>query len=200
MCIRDSNYGNTELAIEKLQTYSQELEQIHNTTLNRHIHEVICTLLTFIKLEHPLLLMDLQIPAYQTNDDQSPNSSLYAQLAEPVNHFCQLIKKNLQAEKDSLVSDLISYIDEHYTDCDLCFTTLEAEFHCSSSTIRKAFKSTTNVTVSHYIEQKRMNLAYELLSQKDKTIIDVATKCGYTNPNSFYKAYKRIYGLSLIHI
>lgn len=188
------NYGNTELAIEKLQTYSQELEQIHNITLNRHIHEVLCTLLMFIKLEHPLLLMDLQIPAYQTSDDQSPNNSLYTQLAEPVNQVCQLIKKNLRAEKDSLVSNLISYIDEHYTDCDLCFTTLETEFHCSSSTIRKAFKSTTNVTVSHYIEQKRMNLAYELLSQKDKTIIDVATKCGYTNPNSFYKAYKRIYG------
>ena len=39
-----------------------------------------------------------------------------------------------------------------------------------------------------------MNLASELLSQKDKTIAEVADECGYTNPNSFYKAYKRVYG------
>lgn len=188
------NYGNAELAAEKLQTYSKELEQTHNSTLNRHIYETICTLLTFIKLEHPLLLMDLQIPTYQTNDEQVSSSSLYDQLAEVINQFCQLIKNNLQAENDSLASDVISYIDKHYTDCDLCFTTLEEEFRCSASTIRKAFKNATNITVSHYIEQKRMNLAYELLSQKDKQIADVAIQCGYTTPNSFYKAYKRTYG------
>lgn len=188
------NYGNHELAMEKLHMYSEELNFARNATLNSYMHEMICAFLTFIKLEHPLLLMDQHIPAYRANDNQNPDSSLYAQLEEPVYHFCQLIRKNLETENDPLVGNLISYIDKHYTDCDLCFTTLEEHFHCSSSTIRKAFKSATNVTVSHYIEQKRMNLAYELLSQKDKSIAEVAAECGYTNPNSFYKAYKRVYG------
>lgn len=188
------NYGNLELAIEKLHTYSEELDLTHNATLNSHMHEMICAFLTFIKLEHPLLLMDLPIPAYRTNDNHNPDTSLYSQLEEAIINCCQLIQRNLETESDPLVSDLISYIDNHYTDCDLCFTTLETHFHCSSSTIRRAFKNTTNVTVSHYIEQKRMNLASELLSQKDISIAEVASRCGYTNPNSFYKAYKRVYG------
>ena len=186
--------GNQEFALEKLQMYSEKLNFTRNATLNLHIHEMISTILVFIKLEHPLLLMDLHIPAYRTNDNQNPDNSLYSQLEKTVCSFCSLIKENLQDESDSLVKDLISYIDRHYTDCDLCFTTLETQFHCSSSTIRKLFKNATSMTVSHYIEQKRMNLASELLTQKDKSIAEVAAECGYTTPNSFYKAYKRVYG------
>lgn len=188
------SFGNEELALEKLHMYSEALNLTRNVTVNCHMHEMLSAILTFIKLEHPLLLMDLHIPAYRINDNQISDNTLYAQLEEPVRSFCRLIRENLQDESDSLVKDLISYIDQHYTDCDLCFTTLETQFHCSSSTIRKVFKNATNVTVSHYIEQKRMNLASELLSQKDKTIAEVADECGYTNPNSFYKAYKRVYG------
>ena len=45
-----------------------------------------------------------------------------------------------------------------------------------------------------------MNMANELLKHKEKTIGEIATECGYTNPNSFYKAYKRIYGYAPTHV
>ena len=39
-----------------------------------------------------------------------------------------------------------------------------------------------------------MNLANELLAQNQKTINEIALECGFTNANTFYKAYKRMYG------
>ena len=77
---------------------------------------------------------------------------------------------------------------------DFSLTTLEAHFKCSSSTINKIFKQTKNMTMSKYVEQKRMNLANELLAQRQNTVVEIAGKCGFTNPNSFYKAYRRFYG------
>ena len=50
------------------------------------------------------------------------------------------------------------------------------------------------MTMSKYIEQKRMNRANELLAQGQKTVTEIAAECGFGNPNSFYKAYKRFYG------
>lgn len=187
-------YGNAQLAVEKLQACSKDLNLANNATLNRHVYEMICAILTCIKLEHPLLLMDLHIPPYNGGKNPQEDNNLYVQLEELVHSCSSLINQNQAGDTGTLFSDLLAYIDKHYTDDDLCLTVLETEFRCSSSTIRKVFKNAANTTVSHYIEQKRMNLANELLKQKGKSISEVALECGYTNPNSFYKAYRRVYG------
>lgn len=185
-------HGNYEFAIEKLQPYAEELNFAKYTIQNHYIYEIVCSILTCIKLEYPLQLMDVQIPTY--NNAALAETDLYTQLSHLIQRCCNLLKQNSQTAEDPFVDKLISYIDNHYTDSKLCLITLETHFNCSSSTIRKAFKTKTNITVSHYIEQKRMKLALELLSETDKTITDIALECGYTTANSFYKAYKRCFG------
>ena len=152
------------------------------------VYELIRTMLSYIRLEYPQLLADQHIPGYQ------PNRSLYKQLADTIGIFCERICSSGQTEKDSFAEELFQYIDTHYTDCDLCITSLETHFKCSESTIRKAFKSVTDIPISRYIEQKRMALADKLLAENHKTIAEIAAECGYALPHSFYRAYKRIYG------
>jgi len=52
------------------------------------------------------------------------------------------------------------------------------------------------ISLSAYIEKKRMELASELLLHGENSVTDVARKCGFTNDNTFYKAYKRTFGHS----
>lgn len=125
---------------------------------------------------------------YQTDKD------LYVQLKPFICSFCDLIHSDEENKSDSFVKDLLQYIDANYTGNNLCLATLEAHFKCSTSTIYKAFKKHGDLTVSSYIAQKRMNLANELLAQNQKTINEIALECGFTNANTFYKAYKRMYG------
>ena len=73
---------------------------------------------------------------------------------------------------------------------------LETHFNCASSTMRSLFKEEMNITITGYIEQKRMKRANELLLQNQKPVKDIALECGFINANSFYKAYKRVYGCS----
>lgn len=181
-------YSNHEMAMSKLHTYSEALRVIQNTSWNRHVYEMLRTVLNSIRLEYPQQLIDQHIPAYRA--DISPCD----QLADTVSTFCRLLTDDTKTDIDPFARELFQYIDTHYTDCDLCITSLETRFKCSESTIRKAFKSVTDVTVSRYIEQKRMDRANELLAQNQKTIAEISFECGFSSPNSFYKAYRRVYG------
>ena len=180
--------GNLELSINRLSSYSGELSLPENRSFAKPIYDVIKTMLVYIRIDHSQLLMEQHIPDYQ------PGKTLYEQLSPTIETFCKRIGEHNNAEKDTFTQELIHYIDTHYTDCDICLTSLKTHFKCSESTIRKVFKHVTDVPIARYIEQKRMILANELLAQNEKTVTEIALACGYALPHSFYKAYKRVYG------
>ena len=63
-----------------------------------------------------------------------------------------------------------------------------------TGTIQKAFPKEMGISLSAYIEKKRMELANELLLLGEDSVSEVAKKCGFTNDNTFYKAYRRTFG------
>lgn len=180
--------GNVELAMNRLLSYSNELLIPENVSFTKPVFEVIKSMLTYIRVDYSQFLIEQHIPSYKHG------STLYDQLADSVNAFCNLIGEYNDVNKDSFTQDLFNYIDAHYTDCDICLTSLKTHFKCSESTIRKVFKRVTDVPIARYIEHKRMVLANELLAQNEKSVTEIALECGYSLPHSFYKAYKRVYG------
>lgn len=141
-------------------------------------------------MEHPKQLKDVNVPLY------SPKKENWAVLEQAVFTFCNILLEETQPAPDSFTKQLLDYINEHFTEYELCVVTLKNVFQCSSSKIRKSFKNSMGITINDYIEKKRMDLANELLFQKDMTLAEIAVECGFANANSFYKAYRRIYGHS----
>ena len=180
--------GNQELAMNRLSAYSTELSMQENSSYTKPVFEIIRSMLSYIKVDHLQLLNEQHIPTYHSGQ------SLYEQLADTVKTFCSMISEHNNLDKDTFTQELFSYIDAHYTDCDICLTSLKTHFKCSESTIRKVFKRVTDVPIARYIEQKRMLLANDLLAQNEKSVTEIALECGYSLPHSFYKAYKRVYG------
>lgn len=182
------SYGNYRIALDQLMTCQKALNVLNNAFPKRHLYEMVRAILLCLRLEHLQKLLSLDIPVYQ------PDKYLYTQLSDCVTTCCRLIGDEKKAEADSFSRDLLEYIDTNYMDNDLCMTALENRFKCSSSTIRKAFKKVADITVTSYIKQKRMACANELLAQNQKSITQIALECGFSNTNSFYKAYRRVYG------
>ena len=180
--------GNTDLAINRLEAYSNELNLPENVSFVKPVFDIIRSMLRYIKINYSQLLIEQHVPTFQME------KTLYEQLADTITTFCNLISENNDVNKDSLTQELFAYIDAHYTDCDICLTSLKTHFKCSESTIRKVFKRVTDIPIARYIEQKRMILANELLAQGEKSVTEIASECGYSLPHSFYKAYKRVYG------
>ena len=180
-------HGNREAALEQLRNYSDELLHIKNGTLNRHVYELIRTILNAVKVEYPQYFIEEYIPAYNEDSMLNADGSLYAVLSEVICRFCD-------KTTETFGQKLVRYIDTNFRDCNLCITSLETYFNSSATTIRKIFKAETNMTVAGYIERKRMQYASELLAKNQKSVSEIAIECGYANANSFYKAYRRVYG------
>lgn len=179
--------GNSKLALAKLAACSRELNYEDNALLARPIYDIIKSMLLYIKANHPQSRVKGKIPDYDGGAD------LYDSLSETIKAYCALINEN-KGSDNNFSYELLNYIDEHYTDPDICIAKIKTDFNCSESTLRKAFKQITDMSIAHYIEQKRMLLANELLNKKSSNVSEIAKMCGYDLPHSFYKAYKRFYG------
>ena len=107
----------------------------------------------------------------------------------------QLVEEfQAEAEKESgyskVVSDVIDYIDAHYTEADLGIEDIAEFVHLSSAHLSVLFKQETGVTLKQYIVSYRLELSKKLLANEHYKINEIAELCGYTNANYFAKAFK----------
>ena len=58
------------------------------------------------------------------------------------------------------------------------------------------YKREGHVNLAADIEELRLNQAIALMQQDEATLADICTACGYASLNSFYKAFRRVYGVS----
>jgi len=174
--------GNSDVACSRYENYAELLN-----ARNRSVCEMFRALLLCIKQEYANLLIDIEIPLYNTRRD------MYTSLKNVIKAFCDHISTEKEPS-DSFGLVVKAYIDDHFTEDTLCSTSLEEYFQCSYTKIRKCFSASVGISISSYIERKRMVLSNELLVTGEYSIAEVARKCGYVNDSTFYKAYKRTYG------
>jgi AraC-like DNA-binding protein len=66
-------------------------------------------------------------------------------------------------------------------------------FSISAPTLQKLVKAVTGQTFLVYVERQRLTRAREMLSSCGHSIQEISSLCGFSNTNSFYKAFKRLY-------
>lgn len=88
------------------------------------------------------------------------------------------------------------YIDENYARYDLSLSALALHFGVTGSYLSTIFKKQMGTTFSAYLEQVRILHAERLLGERRLTIDEIVERVGYTNSDSFRRAYKRARGIS----
>lgn len=94
-----------------------------------------------------------------------------------------------------LVSSAISYIDAHL-DGDLSIDSISSILGVSSSSLRKIFKSQMQCTMKEYINNKRIEVAKQMLSQGDMKVQEIASKLGFYYSQSFIAFFKSMVGIT----
>ena len=99
-------------------------------------------------------------------------------------------KTDLQA-----LDELTHYMDEHYSLILRCrrFPPLHV---MSESKMKKLFKSVYNMSITEYIQRKRISVAEHMLIQTDLTIAEISRIVGYSNPSRLIEIFKRYYGFT----
>ncbi len=103
-------------------------------------------------------------------------------------------QKNVVTNK--LFKTLIEYIEDNYSDPSMSLKTLSSEFSLSDKYISFFFKEKTGCNFSEYVENLRLNKAIELMRDTNLTINEIRERVGYTTSNTFYKAFRRKFGIS----
>lgn len=95
-----------------------------------------------------------------------------------------------------MIASIQSYISKNYHDPDLSLKKISEVFSISESYFSYLFKAETGRNFSEYLEELRMQQAMHLLKETDTPLSELYSHLGYSNPNSFRRAFKKVYGSS----
>lgn len=122
-------------------------------------------------------------------------------LEDKMFYFCKEVCTCIETQKNkshNISEDIMSYIQNHYNDKDICLDSIASYFHLSVPYTTQIFKKYTNYSLMHYIDMFRMNKAKELLKSTHLTVKEIIGEVGYWDESNFIRKFKRIEGLTPI--
>lgn len=144
-----------------------------------------------VKVEHSDATMSVAIPGY---DPRADISELFASLTECGQKICNAVSEQRESSKAQFSDNVLAFIKDNISNNELYTKMAAAHFGISETTLQKTIHNATGKTFFEFVEDMRLELAYDLLKNTDQTINNVAVQCGFSSHNSFYKAFKRRYG------
>lgn len=101
---------------------------------------------------------------------------------------------SLRAEKPELLDKVMAYIEQHYAE-HITVYDIAHKFYVSDSSISHHFKQKMGISIYHYVTQRRLISAKNLIS-KGMALEQVAARVGFSDYSAFYRAFKQEYGIS----
>ena len=97
--------------------------------------------------------------------------------------------------RQRLIYRLLAYVDEHFRE-GLSLESLEQHFYISRYHICRLFKQETGLTLSQYVNRKKVSLAQQLLKNPDLSVGTACREAGFQYPQHFTAVFKSITGLT----
>ena len=91
--------------------------------------------------------------------------------------------------------DILDFMNENYM-YEFSMEELAHYTGRSLATFKRDFKKISDLTPEKWLIRKRLEVAYALMKEGGKRIVDVYTKVGFKNQSHFSAAFKRQYGVS----
>lgn len=127
-----------------------------------------------------------------------------AKIYEIISILASYLKENRLNEENArsinetdlqALDELTHYMDEHYS-FNITLQTLSTIACMSESKMKKLFKSVYNMSITEYIQRKRISAAEHMLIQTGLTIAEISRIVGYSNPSRLIEIFKRYYGFT----
>jgi YesN/AraC family two-component response regulator len=120
----------------------------------------------------------------------------FDQLADAFSYLCHEATSAGERKHIRLIAELKRYLEEHHASSQLGLAMVAEAFRLSPGYVSRFFKENAGVGLAEYLERYRIGRAMEALVDTATPISEIAAEVGYTNPNTFYKAFRRITGVS----
>ncbi|NLO34813.1 MAG: AraC family transcriptional regulator [Clostridiaceae bacterium] len=131
---------------------------------------------------------------------------LITELALLLTDLTQLARRRLASTqaiaqdhfRQRLIYRLLAAVDEHFRD-GLSLLELEQQLFVSRYHICRLFKQETGLTLSQYVNRKRVSLAQQLLKNPELSSAMVCREVGFLYPQHFTSVFRQITGMTPSH-
>ncbi len=187
------NYDQVEKLINNVVTEND----ITNYDYTKFIHELRSLL---IKLVYSNIKNDDERDEYLRDMTSIFGTNMFEYIFSDVKKMlkkiCLIAVENKLTRQESTAQKIQDYIIENYTNSNLCRTQIADHFNISEKHVSRIFKESFDQSTAAYIENLRMKKAIEYVIHDNCNISEIGSTVGFINQNTFYKAFKRKYGVS----
>lgn len=131
-------------------------------------------------------------------DERFRSTAFLCNLTELFMIICQTEEKSSiysPSASNTLVEKAVHYIQEHYTEPDLNVNTVIEYVYISRGHLSRVFKEYTTKSIHGYITELRMQHCRQLIAD-GKSILDACNESGFSDYSSFYKTFRKLYGVT----
>ena len=93
------------------------------------------------------------------------------------------------------VQKALLYLSEHYAE-PMTLSSVAAEIHISACYLSDLFSRIVGCRFVEYLTRLRLEHARTMLGTRERTVLDVATACGFGTVSNFTRAFRRFYGVA----
>ena len=126
---------------------------------------------------------------------RSTFDDIYKLIVEMVKVYCQLVNKYSVKDYSPTVQKVVVMIESNLSS-DLTLSELASTLNINASYLSTVFKKETGKTITAYVNEKRIELAQELLKTTNLQIQTIAQYCGIVDVHYFTRLFKKITGIS----
>ena len=94
-----------------------------------------------------------------------------------------------------LTREILKYIDQYLGE-DLSISWIAQVFHISESTLYRLIRKASGQSIQQYIISKRVSKARDFLWQGEKSMTEIAYRCGFGSIRTFNREFKLLTGVS----
>jgi len=112
-----------------------------------------------------------------------------------------LLLVDMLSQRQSVVNaeakaQVMAYIRQNFQSPDIYAASIAETFHLSRNAVYGLVREQTGKSLNEYLEELRINQAVTMLKTTGLTVAEIAAACGYNSTNTFYKVFKKRFGLS----
>lgn len=121
---------------------------------------------------------------------------LFVMMKQSVRTVCVMMKESEEASANKLGKKLLEYVEENYTEPDLCLTSAADYLGTSIYVVSRLFKEVTGKGFKEFVTDKRLEYARTLLETTSHNVSEIAVLTGFENAVYFSNLFKSKYGLA----
>lgn len=122
-------------------------------------------------------------------------SELESVIIKMVTDYCELVRVHSTAGYSQKISKAINYINLNF-DTALSLNIIADKIGINPSHLSRQFKKETSLTITDFINKKRIEEAKFLIKQNNSSLIDIALMVGFNNHSYFCTVFKQFTNLT----